>query len=67
MTKELKNQLKKRLFSLLWRVGAYVAVAGLATLVNIFGLLEVDPTVTALVALVVGEVTKFVNTYVLAE
>lgn len=67
MTKELKQQLLKRIYSFLWRAGAYIAVAGLSAIVDILGLYKVDPTIIALVALVVGEITKYINTFALEK
>lgn len=64
MSKETKEQLIKRLKSLSWRVGAYVVVAGLAAIPDFLGIFKVDPTMIALVALITGEVTKYINTFV---
>ena len=63
MNEETKQQLIKRLKSLAWRVGAYALVAGLACIPDFLGIYKVDPTLIAMVALVVGEITKYVNTY----
>jgi hypothetical protein len=63
MENDTKQQLIKRLKSLLWRVGAYAVVAGLASVPDFLGIMKFDPTLIALVALVCGEITKYVNTY----
>lgn len=64
MQKEVKEQLVKRLKSFLWRAGAFVVVAGLAALVDMLGILQVDPVIITIVSLVAGEITKYVNTFV---
>jgi len=63
MTQEVKIQLLKRLKSFAWRLGAYVVVAGLSALVDMLGILEVEPVIITVVALIAGEFTKFVNTF----
>ena len=63
MTEELKVQIIKRLKSFAWRAGAFVVVAGLSALVDILGIVKVDPLVITIVSLVAGEVTKYLNTY----
>ena len=63
MTQEVKIQLLKRLKSFAWRLGAYVVVAGLSALVDMLGILEVEPAIITVVALIAGEFTKFVNTF----
>ena len=63
MNKELKAQIIKRLKSLAWRLGSYVVVSALAVLVDILGVAQVDPTIVTIVSLVVGEITKYINTY----
>ena len=64
MDEETKQQLVKRLKSFAWRAGAFVVVAGLAAVPDFLGIFKVEPGVIALVALVVGEITKYVNTFV---
>lgn len=51
-----------RLKSFAWRLGAFVVVAGLGWISENAGLLELSPAVTTVIALVVGEVTKYLNT-----
>ena len=55
--------LKKRLLSFAWRLGAYIIVAALAWIGNNIGLLELNPAVTTVIALVLGEVTKYLNNF----
>ena len=63
MSRELQEQIIKRLKSFLWRTGAFVAVAGLSALVDILGIAQVDPLIITIVSLIAGEITKFLNTY----
>lgn len=63
MTQETKQQLIKRIKSFLWRAGAFVVVSGLSAIVDMLGIMKVDPIIITLVSLVVGEITKYVNTY----
>lgn len=51
-----------RLKSFTWRLGAYLVVAGLAWASDNAGMLELSPAVTTVIALVLGEVTKYLNT-----
>jgi len=52
---------KKRLLSFLWRLGAYVVVAGIGFIVQNLTDLGVNPQIVAIIALVAGEVTKWLN------
>jgi hypothetical protein len=61
MDTELKEALKKRLFSFFWRLGSYVVVSLLALLVDSLGLFNLSPQVVALIALICGELTKLIN------
>lgn len=63
MDQATKEQLIKRAKSLLWRIGSYVVVAALAAVVDMLGIMKVDPSIVAIVSLVCGEITKYVNTY----
>jgi len=63
MTQELKEQLIKRLKSFAWRVGCYITVAGIALIVDNLTLFNISPELTTVIALIAGEITKFVNTY----
>lgn len=67
MTKDLKQQLIKRLYSLLWRVGCYAVVTALGIIVNSLGLLNLSSQEVALISLILGEVTKYINTYALSK
>lgn len=62
MTEEVKEQLIKRLKSFAWRLGSYVVVSALAVVVDMLGVMQVDPVVVTIVTLVCGEITKYVNT-----
>jgi len=61
MTPELREQIIKRFKSFAWRMGSYVVVAGLAAIPDFLGLFSIDPSIIAVVALICGELTKFVN------
>lgn len=58
----MSEQLVKRLKSFFWRFGAYLLVAGLTWLGQNIGLLELPPMLTAFIAYVIGELTKYLNT-----
>lgn len=62
MKSENQSQLLKRFKSLLWRV----AMMGLALLVDFalenLGLFELTPQVTVVIGLVLGEISKWLNT-----
>jgi hypothetical protein len=61
MTKKNKEILVKRLKSFAWRTGMLVvAIAIDFTLENI-GLLELPPLTVAVIGLVLGEVSKYLN------
>ena len=47
-----------------WRLAAYIVVAALAWISNNLGLLELPAYITTIVALILGEVTKYLNTKV---
>ena len=57
-----KSIFRKRLESFLWRTGAMVLSLGLGFLAQNIGLLELNPTVVALLGLILGEVSKYVDT-----
>jgi hypothetical protein len=65
MSKEIKEQLIKRLKSFAWRAGAWIVVAGLAAIPDMLGIMKIDANIIALIALITGEITKFVNTFVM--
>ena len=60
---ELKAQLISRIKSFAWRLGAYVVVGVCAIILDFFTLSGLDPIIVTIVSLIVGEITKFVNTY----
>lgn len=51
----------KRLKSFAWRLGSYALIAGLSFLADNVGLLHIAPEYQAIIALVLGEVTKYLN------
>lgn len=51
----------KRLKSFGWRTGMMVLSFGIAFLLDNISLLELDPVVVTIVGLVLGEVSKFLN------
>lgn len=55
------SQLTNRVKSFLWRLGAYLIVAGISFLVANIGEFGLNPTVVAVIGLVAGEVTKVLN------
>ena len=61
MSEELKKVLISRLKSFAWRLGAYIVVAFLAWVVDTLTALGISPSTVAVIALVVGEITKFIN------
>ena len=61
MTSENKIILKKRFKSFIWRLGAYIIVAFLAFIVDNIGLFGLPAAVVAIIALVIGEITKYLN------
>ena len=61
MSTYLKEQLLKRLYSFLWRVGCYAVVTSLSILVNSLTLFNLSPEMIAVIALICGEITKFIN------
>lgn len=58
----MNPQFVKRLKSFAWRLGAYVFVGALGWITANLGLLELPPVVHAIAALVLGEITKYLNT-----
>ena len=57
----MSEEIKKRLLSFTWRLGAYIVVATLAFTVENLSSLGVTPAVTAVIALIAGEITKTLN------
>ncbi len=54
----------KRIKSLLWRAGMMGVATVLAFIAENVGILEFSPTITAVVGLVFGEISKMLNTRV---
>lgn len=61
MSEVTKQVIINRLKSFAWRLGGYIVVALLAWVLDTLKVLEVSPTIVAVVALIVGEITKFIN------
>ena len=59
---QVDSALVKRIKSFLWRLGSYLVVAALAWISDNIGLLELSPMLTTVIALVLGEITKALNT-----
>lgn len=55
----MNEQLTNRLKSFGWRLSAYIVAVVLAWLADNIGLLELNATVTAVVGLVLGELSKW--------
>ena len=54
-------ELKKRVLSFIWRLGAMVVVAILGFVLKILPDIATPEIVAVIVALVIGEITKFLN------
>lgn len=63
MSKEFKEQIIKRLKSFAWRLGAYCVVSSLAFILDLIGLFDIPAEIVVIIAYVVGEITKFINSY----
>jgi hypothetical protein len=57
----------KRIKSFAWRFGAYLVIAGLAFIGKESQTFNLPPLVIALIAYVIGEITKYINTQVPVE
>jgi len=57
----IDTPLMKRINSLCWRVGAMTLAFAVAALSENIGMLELGPTTTMLLGLVLGELSKFLN------
>lgn len=57
----MNEQLVKRLKSFAWRGGMMTLAFALAWVSQNVGLLELDPTLTVIIGLVAGEVSKALN------
>lgn len=58
----MNEVLKSRLKSFAWRLGMMVAAAVVAFLMDNLQLLDLGPTITVVLGLVLGEVSKYLNT-----
>lgn len=61
MSETTKQIIISRIKSFAWRLGGYIAVALLAWVLDTLTAIGVDPAIITVVALVVGEITKFIN------
>ena len=57
-----KELLIKRLKSFAWRLGAMIVVAGLTFIADNLGLFGLSPQVQVVAGLILGEITKALNT-----
>lgn len=60
----MKTELKKRLLSFAWRLGGMIATALLAFVLENLNILDISPEVITVVGLIVGEITKAINSFV---
>lgn len=58
----MNEQFKKRLSSFLWRTGMMVLAAVVTFIMDNLGMLQFDPFVVTILGLVLGEVSKAINT-----
>lgn len=58
----MNEQLLKRSKSFAWRLGMALLVFGAEWISTNIGLLELSPAITGIVALLAGEVSKYLNT-----
>lgn len=63
MNKALKTMWLNRFKSLIWRAGAMGAVVGVGYLAQEIKAFELDPVIVVAIGLILGEVTKFLNSY----
>lgn len=54
-------QFQKRLESFLWRTGMMVLAVGATYAMSEIKLLSLDPTLTVILGLILGEISKFLN------
>jgi len=57
----MSEQTIKRIKSFAWRLGAYVAVSALGFIVDNLAGFGVPQNIIVIVALIVGEITKYLN------
>jgi hypothetical protein len=58
----MTNPLVNRIKSFIWRAVMMAIAAGLAWIAQNIGLLELDPIYTTVLGLVLGEISKYLNT-----
>lgn len=56
-----KNDFLNRFKSLLWRAGMVAFAAGISWVLNNLSMLSLSPTLTVVIGLVLGEVSKQIN------
>lgn len=56
-----KNDFLNRFKSLLWRAGMVALAAGIGWVLNNLSMLSLSPTLTVVIGLVLGEVSKQIN------
>ena len=61
MTEEIKEIIIKRFKSLIWRIGGYAFAGCLAFILDALKILELSPQIIAIIGLVFGEITKYLN------
>jgi hypothetical protein len=61
MKEETKQIIISRAKSFAWRLGGYILVAFLAWVLDTLTTIGINPAIITVVALLVGEITKFVN------
>jgi len=61
MSNYMNTELKKRTLSFIWRLGAMIAVAILGFFTDILPDIATPEIVAVVVALIIGEITKFLN------
>lgn len=60
----MNTQLVNRIKSFFWRAGMMALAAGVAYMVTTISTLELSPSLTAVLGLILGEVSKYLNTQV---
>lgn len=58
----MNAQFKKRLQSFAWRTGMMVLAVGVSYAMSEVKLLNLDPSITVIIGLILGELSKFLNT-----
>ena len=61
MKKYIDTPLIKRIKSLVWRAGAMALAVFVAALSENIGMLELSPTATMFLGLILGELSKYLN------